>query len=159
MRLSKPVIAAIDGPCFGGGAQLALGSDISIATNRAEFMVSAGGRWGVPSGQPAQMLLPLVVGWKRAKSLCLMPRTLSADDAAAIGIVDLVVNPDDLIGQVQRIATQLAESDPTHLAITKAALSQVIGALESPMMLTLLSQSKQVDSMGLKWKARQRRER
>jgi 2-(1,2-epoxy-1,2-dihydrophenyl)acetyl-CoA isomerase len=102
-RLTKPVIAAVDGAAVGAGLNLALGCDVVIATSRARFSevfvrrglaVDAGGTW----------LLPRLVGLQRAKEMALSGRMVGSEEALRIGLVTEVVAPEDLVSCVVRVA-------------------------------------------------------
>ena len=104
-RLSKPTIAAVDGVAVGAGMNLALGCDVVVATSRARFSeifvkrgltVDFGGSW----------LLPRIVGMQRAKELALSGRIVDAEEALLMGLVTVVVEPD----QLRSAATEMAES-------------------------------------------------
>jgi 2-(1,2-epoxy-1,2-dihydrophenyl)acetyl-CoA isomerase len=104
-RLSKPTIAAVDGVAVGAGMNLALGCDVVVATSRARFSeifvrrgltVDFGGSW----------LLPRIVGMQRAKELALSGRIVDAEEALRMGLVTVVVEPD----QLRSAATEMAES-------------------------------------------------
>jgi 2-(1,2-epoxy-1,2-dihydrophenyl)acetyl-CoA isomerase len=104
-RLSKPTIAAVDGVAVGAGMNLALGCDVVVATSRARFSeifvkrgltLDFGGSW----------LLPRIVGIQRAKELAMSGRIVDAEEALRIGLVTVVVEPDDL----RQAATEMAES-------------------------------------------------
>ncbi|MDP3983859.1 MAG: enoyl-CoA hydratase/isomerase family protein [Acidimicrobiia bacterium] len=104
-RLSKPTIAAVDGVAVGAGMNLALGCDVVVATSRARFSeifvkrgltVDFGGSW----------LLPRIVGMQRAKELALSGRIVDAEEALRMGLVTVVVAPD----QLRSAATEMAES-------------------------------------------------
>jgi enoyl-CoA hydratase/carnithine racemase len=108
-----PIIAAIPGPAVGGGAQLALASDLRIGSASTSFrFVGAGhglavGAWGLPS----------LVGRGRALDLCLTMRALGADEALAIGLLDRV--EDDPRGAALALADSLATLDATAVARIK----------------------------------------
>jgi len=108
-RLSKPTIAAVDGTAAGAGANLALGCDLVIASERARFgqvfirralPVDSGGTW----------LLPRLVGMHKAKELALFGDWIDAHEAERIGLVNRVVPTETLAeathGWAQRLAAQ-----------------------------------------------------
>ena len=83
----KPTIAAISGHCLAGGLELALWCDLRIATTTASFGC-AERRWGVPLIDGGTQRLPRVIGTGRALDLVLTGRTVGADEAHAIGLVN-----------------------------------------------------------------------
>ncbi|MHB1535706.1 MAG: enoyl-CoA hydratase-related protein [Acidimicrobiales bacterium] len=121
-RLAKPTIAKVNGVAAGAGANLALGCDLIVASERARFSqifarrglsIDAGGSW----------LLPRLVGLHRAKELALLGDMLSADEAAAMGLVNRAVPEGRLDGFVADWAARLAAGPPIALSLTKALLN------------------------------------
>jgi enoyl-CoA hydratase/carnithine racemase len=112
-----PVVAAIAGPAIGGGAQLAIASDLRIAGANARIRFAgtghglAVGAWGLGS----------LVGRGRAMDLCLSMREVSADEAAAIGLVDRVA--DDPDAAALRLAAQVTRLDRAAVARVKRLLA------------------------------------
>jgi len=104
LMLSKPVIAAIEGPAVAGGLELALWCDLRVAAQDAVFGVFCR-RWGVPLIDGGTVRLPLVVGQGRANDLILTGRAVDADEALRMGLADRVVPP----GQALAAALDLAE--------------------------------------------------
>lgn len=90
LMLSKPVIAAIEGPAVAGGMELALWCDLRVMAEGAQFGVFCR-RWGVPLIDGGTVRLPLVVGQGRANDLILTGRPVEADEALRIGLADRVV--------------------------------------------------------------------
>lgn len=103
LRLSKPVIAAIDGPAVAGGLELALWCDMRVASEGAYFGVFCR-RWGVPLIDGGTVRLPQVVGQGRANDMILTGRRVEADEALAFGLVDRRVP-----GRALPAAVKLAE--------------------------------------------------
>lgn len=87
LTLPVPVLAAIDGPAVGGGAQLALAADVRLGSERARFRFVGPGH-GLAVGPWA---LPSTVG-RRGLELVLSQRFLASEEAAALGILDRVVD-------------------------------------------------------------------
>jgi enoyl-CoA hydratase len=107
------VVAALDGPAVGGGAQLAIAADLRIAARTARIRLAgpghglAVGAWGLPS----------LVGRGRAMDLCLTMRPVDADEALRIGLVDRVA--DDAGEAALALAAELAALDPAAAARVK----------------------------------------
>jgi len=97
LMLSKPVIAAIEGPAVAGGMELALWSDIRIMAEDVQFGVFCR-RWGVPLIDGGTVRLPRVIGQGRANDLILTGRPVPADEALAIGLADRVVPAGQALG-------------------------------------------------------------
>ncbi|MGW4522531.1 crotonase/enoyl-CoA hydratase family protein [Amycolatopsis sp. NPDC004378] len=103
-RLTKPLIAAVEGPAIAGGTEILQGTDIRVAGTSARFGVSEA-RWGLfPMGGSA-VRLPRQIPYTIAADILLTGRHLSADEALAIGLIGHVV-PD---GQALSRALELAE--------------------------------------------------
>ena len=83
LQLTKPVIAAVDGPAFGAGLSLALAADFVLATRRAKFC-AVFGRIGLVPDLGALHLLPRIVGQQKAKELVFTARRVSGDEAQAV---------------------------------------------------------------------------
>lgn len=104
LRLSKPVIAAIEGPAVAGGLELALWCDMRVASQSAYFGVYCR-RWGVPLVDGGTVRLPQVVGQGRANDMILTGRKVDAAEAARFGLVDRTCAK----GQALATAVALAE--------------------------------------------------
>lgn len=116
-RLTKPVVAAVDGLAAGAGLGLALGSDVAVATGRARLEAAPG-----EVGGGSTWLLPRVVGLSRARELLLTGRPVGAEEARRLGLVAEVVETDELSGRVQELAEELASGDPLARSLVKRAL-------------------------------------
>jgi enoyl-CoA hydratase/carnithine racemase len=117
-KLNKPVIAAINGPCVGGGLSLALSCDIRIASDAARFGVSQVARALVPD-YGMTMYLPLVVGISNAFRLMYTAEIIGAAEAKEMGIVSQVVPADKLMEAVMALASRIAEQPPYSIELTK----------------------------------------
>ena len=96
-KLPQPLIAQIHGHCYTGGLELALAADLLFAAETARF-ADTHGKWGLTPIWGMSQRLPRRVGVSRAKELMFTSRTVSAPEAAAIGLVDGCV-PDDLLSE------------------------------------------------------------
>jgi len=121
--LPVPVIAAVDGPAFGGGLSLALGSDIVLATPRATFC-AVFQRIGLVPDMAVLYSLVRAVGLQRAKELCYSARVMSAQEAQDLGIVLAQHAPDDLLPQAQALARRFTHASRDALALTKSILNR-----------------------------------
>ncbi len=127
LRLRKPVIAAINGPVAGIGFAYLLGSDIRFAARTASIGTSFS-RLGLVAEYGVSWLLPRVIGTARALELLLSGRVIDADEAARLGLVHHVTEPEDLLTRAVDYAADLAaHCSPASLAAIK---SQVWGDLE-----------------------------
>ncbi|HEY0252937.1 MAG TPA: enoyl-CoA hydratase/isomerase family protein [Kofleriaceae bacterium] len=107
-RAPAPVIASINGVAAGGGLGLALLGDLVIAKRSAKF-VSAYTRIGLSPDTGVSYHLPRKVGPGRAFDLMVTNRTLTADEAFALDLIERVVADDDLAPETQKLAQQLAD--------------------------------------------------
>jgi len=120
-RLEKPIVGAINGVAAGAGASLALACDVRIAAEGASILL-AFGRIGLVPDSGATWLLPRLVGAAKAAELALTGASLTATDAAGLGLVARVVPADRLLAEAQAMAVGLAELAPQAVALTKRAL-------------------------------------
>jgi 2-(1,2-epoxy-1,2-dihydrophenyl)acetyl-CoA isomerase len=105
----------------GAGASLAMACDIRIASDAASFAL-AFGRVGLVPDSGATWFLPRIVGQARAAELALVSDPLSAQDAAAIGLISRVVPGDSLLDEARALALRIADGSPLAMALTKRAL-------------------------------------
>lgn len=122
--VSKPVIAAIQGYCVGGGLELALACDIRIAAEDAVFSMREVPLGSIP-GSGGLQRLPAVVGMGVAKEWVLRGRDVDATEAHQRGLVTSVVPRDALLKEALRVAEELAQRSPTALHLAKVALDPV----------------------------------
>jgi enoyl-CoA hydratase/carnithine racemase len=117
--LRKPVIAAINGACAGIGLTQALMCDVRFAAAGAKFTTSFARR-GLIAEYGISWILPRVVGWGVAMDLLLSGRVLLAEEAAALGLVNEVVAPEDLLSRAIGYAEDIAANcAPSSLAVIK----------------------------------------
>lgn len=93
----KPVIAAVDGPAFGMGAEFVTQCDVRIVSTRARIAWNFVHRGLVPDTGAGSWLLPRIVGSAAALRLVLTGEPLEADEALALGFAIAVVEPEDLL--------------------------------------------------------------
>ena len=120
--IPQPIIAAVNGPAYGGGFYLTLGADIRLAAASATFRGAGinNGLTGTELG--VSWLLPRLVGAAHAWDVILSGRELDAAEALRIGLVSRVV-PDDALAEVAvGLAAQLCAYSPHGLAMTKKVL-------------------------------------
>lgn len=106
-RLSKPVIAAIEGSCVAGGLELALFCDLRVAGAGAVFGVFCR-RFGVPLIDGGTVRLPRAIGASRAMDLVLTGRAVDAEEALAIGLVNRLVPEGGALAAAEALAQELA---------------------------------------------------
>jgi enoyl-CoA hydratase/carnithine racemase len=109
-NLPRPVIAAIDGNCFGGGLELALSCHIRLAGDTARLALPEINVGTIP-GFGGTQRLPRIIGRTRALELILTGRTVSAEEAERIGLVNAVHPSKDLINQTMKLAGEICEKN------------------------------------------------
>lgn len=117
--LTKPTIAAINGPAAGVGLVLACYCDLRWAAAGAKLTTSHG-RLGLPAEYGLSWLLPRLIGLTRANDLLLSSRVVLAEEALELGLVNRVVGADELMPAVLDYAAHLAEGvSPASLRATR----------------------------------------
>ncbi len=121
-RLSKPIIAAINGTAAGAGAVIALACDLRILSQNASFafLFTKVGLTGADMG--AAHLLPMVVGSGRAAELLMLGDRIDAEECLRIGLANRVVAADRLREEASVLAHRLASGPTQALAMTKRLL-------------------------------------
>ncbi len=117
-RLNKPVIAAINGPCVGGGFSLALSCDIRIAADTAKFGLSQVARGLVPD-YGMTLYLPILIGVSRTFELIYTAEIIDAEEAKKLGIVSRVVPGEQLMTAAMELANKIAQQPPFSLELSK----------------------------------------
>jgi enoyl-CoA hydratase len=116
----KPVIAAVNGFCLGGGMELALACDIRLASTTAKFGQPEVNLGIIPGGGGTQRL-PRIVGLGRALRLILTGDMITADDALRMGLVEEVTPPERLFDRAVALAELIASKSPVAVAAAKEA--------------------------------------
>lgn len=116
-ELPVPVIARINGPCFGAGLELAAACDMRVAADNAVFGMPEV-KLGVPSVVEAA-LLPQLIGWGKTKLLVYTGETIDAATALAWGLVEKVVAPGALDDAVEEWVAAIVESGPRATRLQK----------------------------------------
>lgn len=112
LRLSKPVIAAIEGYAVAGGLELAIWCDLRVAARDAVLGVFCR-RFGVPLVDMGTIRLPRLIGHGRAMDLILTGRGVDAEEAMGMGLVNRVCEPGEALESAIELATQLASFPQT----------------------------------------------
>lgn len=122
---SKPTIAAVDGWCLGGGCELAMACDLTIATDRAQF--------GEPEirfgSSPVTLLMPFLIGQKKTNELLLTGDVISAREAERIGMINQIVPADALREMADKKARKISLTPAITLHFTKIALTRAYEAM------------------------------
>ena len=107
LKLSKPVIAAIEGHAVAGGLELALWCDLRVAARDAVLGVFCR-RFGVPLMDLGTVRLPRLIGHSRAMDMILTGRPVSGEEAERIGLVNRLTEPGHALQEAVALAKQLA---------------------------------------------------
>ena len=137
ISLELPVIAAVDGPAFGAGANLALAADFILASPRARIC-EVFGRIGLVPDVGGFFLLPRIVGLQKAKELIFTARAIDAEEAKSLGIVYEVHPEEKLMDAAMALAARFRHASRDAIGISKNILNQshhldlrALGELES----------------------------
>lgn len=119
--ISKPIIAAIEGPAIGGGLGLALAADFRVSCPEAKFSANFN-RLGFHPGFGLSVTLPRLIGQQKAGVLFYTGKRINGDEAYEMGMVDYLVSK-DMVRQVARdLANEIAASSPLAVMSTRATL-------------------------------------
>ena len=121
-NLNKPVIAAVNGIALGGGTELALASDVRIASTNASMGLTET-RLAIIPGAGGTQRLPRLVGKGKAKELIFTGRRVGADEALDIGLVNRVCEPDALLDECNKMAAMICETGPVAIEQAKYAIN------------------------------------
>ncbi len=125
----KPVIAAINGYCLGGGCELALACHLRIASENAQFGLPEV-KLGLIPGYGGTQRLPRLVGKGRAMEMILSGESISAQEADRIGLVNEVVSRENLIPKCRRLAERILRNAPLAVRYSIEAINT---GLEMPL--------------------------
>jgi enoyl-CoA hydratase len=120
--IPQPIVAAVNGPAYGGGMCLTLGADVRIAADSAVFC-GAGITNGLTGSElGVTYLLPRAVGTSHAAEILLTGRKVGAEEALRIGLVSRVVPDGDVVAEALGIAEHMTELSPFGVTMTKQVL-------------------------------------
>lgn len=141
-ELTKPIIAAVNGPAVGVGATMTLPMDIRLASTAARFGFVFTRRGVVPEAC-SSWFLPRVVGIAKAQEWVMTGRVFDAEEASAAGLVRSLHEPDDLLPAARAIAREVVENTaPVSVALSRQMLWRMLGA-DHPM------EAHKIDSRGI----------
>ena len=126
-RLTIPVIAAVNGFALGGGCELAMACHIRLATPQARFGQPEV-KLGLIPGFGGTVRLPRLVGRGRATEILLTALMAAADEAERIGLVNAVVEPDQLLGSAREMARTILQMSPVATALCLEAVDATLDA-------------------------------
>ena len=118
--MRKPVIAEVQGHALGGGCELAMMCDLTIAAENATF--------GEPeirfSTVGPGLVMPWFIGLKKARELLFFGDTITAAEALSLGMINRIATPEELPAQAMKFARRLALISPEALSVTKLAINR-----------------------------------
>ena len=127
-NLTKPVIAAVNGPAVGVGVTMTLPMDVRLASETARFGFVFTRRGLVPEAA-SSWFLPRVVGISRALEWVCTGRVFPAEEALAGGLVRSIHPPDELLPAARALAREMAEgTSPVSVALSRQMLWRMLGA-------------------------------
>jgi enoyl-CoA hydratase len=136
LRLSKPVVAAVEGHAVAGGMELALWADLRVLAEDAVLGVFCR-RWGVPLIDGGTVRLPRLIGQARALDLVLTGRPVGAEEALRIGLATRVVASGRALEEALDLARELAALPQDTMRADRAS---VLGAFDRPLDEALLAE-------------------
>jgi len=136
-RIPQPIVAAVNGPAYGGGMCLALAADIRIAAESAELNATGIVNGLTSTEMAAGWLLPRLIGASRANDLLLTGRKVGAAEAERMGLVSRVVPDGKVLDEALDMAADMSRFSPYGLAMTKDVLwaSLEVNSLETAIEL------------------------
>src|SRR5712664_2312830 len=160
-EMKKPVIASVQGHCLGGGCELVMMCDITIAADDAQF--------GEPeirfSNVGPALIMPFVIGFKRAREILYLGDPIDAQTALAYGMVNRVVPRADLQAATLKFARRMALMSPEALMATKLAINRGLDVLAGLYAArtevgTRFDEIREKEGLGaaLRWRAEQFKE-
>jgi len=122
VNCSKPIVSAIRGPAAGAGLACAFLADISIAGRNARIN-DAHVKLGMPAGDHAAIIWPLLCGMAKAKYHLLLNDIISGEEAEKMGLVSLCVEDEEVYSKAREVAARLANGAPNAISLTKYILN------------------------------------
>jgi enoyl-CoA hydratase/carnithine racemase len=117
----KPIVAAIQGAAVGAGLGVALAADFRVASTSARFAANFT-RLGFHPGFALTFTLPRAIGVQHASLMFMTSRRVKAEEALALGLVDILVSPDDLDAAARTLALEIAENAPLSTIATRKTI-------------------------------------
>ncbi|HVR95066.1 MAG TPA: enoyl-CoA hydratase-related protein, partial [Thermoanaerobaculia bacterium] len=125
-RCPVPLVAAVNGAAIGGGCELMLACDLTVAAETATFSHPEVRR-GIIPGCGATWTLPRVIGVPRAKEMILTGRTVAAAEALGWGLVNRVVPEPEVLPAARALAEAIASNGPVAVRNARRALDEGLG--------------------------------
>ncbi len=153
-KLEIPTIAAVNGFALGGGCEIAMACDIILASEKAKFGQPEVGL-GITPGFSGTQRLPRRVGAAKAKELIFSGKMIKADEAKAIGLVNAVYAPEELLNGAIEMAKSFTKNAPIAVKYSKACIDRGMQmdiddgiALENELFAMCFATEDQKEGMG-----------
>lgn len=124
LDMGKPTIAAVKGGAFGGGAELALCCDMRVGSTDLKFSLPEV-KFGLAVDQGGSALVASLIGPSKTKWLLMTGDTIRAQTAADWGLVDFLVEPEELDEKVMEIATKIAQNPSRAVLAAKELVDEL----------------------------------
>lgn len=122
---TKPIVAAVNGDCVGGGVELLLSTDIRAAAPHARFGLPEV-KWSIYPFGGATLKLPQQIGHVHAMELLLTGRLIDASEAARLGLINRIVPAEGLMAWALETAETIAANSPSAVQAVKQQISSTI---------------------------------
>ncbi|WP_368623136.1 enoyl-CoA hydratase [Paraburkholderia sp. BR13444] len=150
-RITKPVIAAVNGAAVTGGLELAMGCDFIIASERARF-ADTHTKIGALAGGGMTARLPYIVGPRWAKQISYTSEPIDAATALRIGLVNELVGHDQLMERASSLAKTIASRRPDLVATVKRVIDQgALTSLEEALRIEKAALAQRKKNGGMAW--------
>jgi len=150
-ELEMPVIAALNGAVFGGGAQIALGADFRFASADTKISIMES-KWGLIPDMGITQNLPKLVRADQAKELMMTARILNSDEALSMGLISRIC--DDPMAEARRFAAELAARSPEAMQGVKRLVEDAWTAtparslkLEATLQAEIIASENQIEAV------------
>lgn len=136
-RMPQPLVAAVNGPAYGGGMCLALAADLRFASDTAVFNATGIVNGLTSTEMAAGWLLPRLIGGAHANDLLLTGRSIDASEAYRMGLVSRVVPDGEVVDEALAVAARMCEFSPYGLQMTKDVIwtAHEVASLEAAIEL------------------------
>jgi len=122
-NLTKPVIAAINGFCLGGGMEYAMACDFRVASENAKFGLPEI-NLGIMPGSAGTQRLPRLIGMGRAKELVYSGTMIDAHEAYALRLINHVFSQENILEETLKVAHRIASKSSVALSLIKSAMNK-----------------------------------
>ena len=120
--MNKVFIAAVNGFALGGGCEMTLACDLRIASKKAKLGLPEVGLGIFPGGGGTQRL-PRLIGMTKAKELVYTGKTINAEEAERIGLVNFVTEPEELLAKAEELAAQILKNSKSGVRLAKESFN------------------------------------